>query len=128
LTRKRSLKRLRRGHSPGSLRKQLQSISKEAHQHGLRIRPCKKLSKTPYRGMNPRAAKLLKQPCPPKSVTYDPQIVDTLHEKVVDLRHEVIEHKEIGRLQRKGVPAHRRYPMAHKRANRYQTTIGGEHL
>lgn len=76
--------------------------------------------------MNPRAAKLLKQKCPKNTITYDPRLDDTLREKVLDTRHELIEHKVIGKLRRKGVPRDRLYPRAHKIANRKQRTVGAE--
>ena len=109
-----------------TLRQQLRDIRKAAKRSGLSIKKDKRLIGSPYRAMNPRAAKLLGQKCPPKTLTYDPRLDDTLREKVLDTRHELIEHKKIGKLQRQGVPKHRRYPIAHRYANRKQRTIGAE--
>lgn len=108
------------------LRQQLKDIRKAARKSGLSVRKDKRLSSTPYRAMNPRAAKLLKQKCPKNTITYDPRLDDTLREKVLDTRHELIEHKVIGKLQRKGVPSECQYPIAHQIANRRQRTIGAE--
>ena len=109
-----------------SLKQQFKDIKKAARKSGLSVRKDNRLKKCPYRGMNPRAGRLLKQPYIENTLTYDPRLTDTWREKVLDIRHELIEHKEIGRLQRKGVPSHKRYPMAHRVANRKQRTIGAE--
>ena len=109
-----------------SLKQQFKDIKKAARKSGLSVRKDNRLKKTAYRAMNPRAAKLLKQPCPPHALTYDPRLDDTLREKVLDVRHELIEHKEIGKLSRKGVSKSLRYPRAHRVANRKQRTIGAE--
>ena len=112
--------------SKPTLKQQFKDIRKAAKKSGLSVRKDSRLKKSPYRAMNPRAAKLLKQPCPPRALTYDPRLDDTMREKVLDIRHELIEHKEIGRLEKKGVPRNKRYPKAHRVANRKQRTIGAE--
>ena len=109
-----------------TLRQQLRDIRKAAKRSGLSIKKDKRLIGSLYRAMNPRSAKLLKQKCPPHCITYDPRLDDTLREKVLDTRHELVEYKVIGRLQRKGVSRKRRYPIGHRIANGKQRTIGAE--
>ena len=98
------------------LKEQEEQLKQAAKKRGLIIKKDKSLTKTPYRAMNPHAARELKQNCPKNAITYDPKRIKTKRMKVMDLRHEIIEFDEMC----KG----KKYKTAHKKANRFQRTIG----
>ena len=98
-----------------SIHVQMLILKKVAKRHNLKIRPDKRLCKTPYRGMNPYAAKALNQPCPKKTLTYDPRLDKTQKRIVMDIRHEILEYQEM----QKG----KSYKIAHKKANKFQRNI-----
>ncbi len=106
-----------------TLKEQWTELKREAHCRGLRVRKADNvLNSTPYRAMNPRAAKLLKQPCPPKTIIYSLSSRRPVHRKIMDVRHELIEHEMINELCNRGVPPSRLYPTAHQVANRKQNS------
>jgi len=111
-----------------TLREQQRSINQAAKALGLTIRPSREIHETPYRAMNPEAAKLLDQRCPTHAIVYDSVLDTTRRRQVMDTRHEVIEAGAIRALARHGVPKKRRYPIAHKMANRFQRVIGAENM
>jgi hypothetical protein len=100
-----------------SLDVQLKSLKRAARKRGLKgPRKDRRLTATPYRAMHPAAAKELDQPCPKKTITYDPSTVKTKRRLVMDLRHEIVEVGEMA----KG----KKYRPAHRIANRKQLTLG----
>jgi hypothetical protein len=99
-----------------SLLVQEKELREAARARGLKVRKSKTLEKTPYRAMNPPAAKELGIKCPKNVILYDSRSSKTQRRKVMDLRHELIEHDEM----KKG----KTYRNAHKVANRKQRTIG----
>jgi hypothetical protein len=101
-----------------NLTEQEKALRLMAKRRGLKVRPDKRLRHTPFLAMHPRAAKELGMPCPRKTITFDPRIVNTRKKRVMDVRHEIIENDEMG----KG----KKYRTAHKVANRKQRTISRE--
>lgn len=98
-----------------TIKEQLKELKKAAKKRGLKIRKDKRLRNTPYRAMNPMAAKELKQPCPPKTITYGIMACYPKRRLPLDIRHEIIEYDEM----RKG----KKYRTAHKIANRKQRDL-----
>lgn len=99
-----------------TLQKQMESLRRAARSRRLSIRAMPSLRKTPYRAINPRAAKELGVKCGKHTIGYDPAIVKGKSMRVMDVRHEIVEFDEMG----KG----KRYKTAHKVANRKQRTVG----
>ena len=99
-----------------SINQQLIALKLSARQEGLSIKPDKRLTPTPYRAMNPCAAKVFKQPCLKNSLTYDPKLDKSKKKIVMDIRHELVEY----RLMKKG----KLYKQAHKIANKKQRNTG----
>lgn len=93
------------------LKEQEKGLRKAAKDRGLKVRKSTALEKTPYRAMNPLAAKELGVKCPKDKILYTKQ-----SKKVLDIRHELVEYDEMA----KG----KTYKTAHKVANRKQRTIG----
>lgn len=102
------------------LKKQFKQLVNAAHKRGLRVRRDDRLRQTPYRAMNPSAACILRQPCLARTITYQRSCRRPEHRKVLDVRHEILEHDRIKELQKRGVPRNRLYPLAHRFANRKQ--------
>jgi hypothetical protein len=98
------------------LKEQMTDLKRAAKQRGLRIRATPSLSKTPFRAMNPRAAKEEGVKFPKHTIGFDPHIRMSQSERVMDIRHELIEYDQIG----KG----HHYKVAHRYANRRQRTVG----
>ena len=88
-----------------SLKLQWQELLRAAHTRGLRIRKSDALIRTEFRAMNPRAARLLNQSCPCNTITHSLSSRKPVRRKIMDVRHEILEHDKIGELARKGVPA-----------------------
>ena len=107
-----------------TLKQRIINVKRAARKRGLGISADKRLSTTPYRAMNPRAARELKQPTIRRACTYDPRFSDPNGCKskqkmfVLDTSHELIEFDEMG----KG----KRYKTAHKIANRKQRSFANE--
>ncbi len=104
------------------------------HLH-LTIHFDRRLSQTPYRADNPRAAELLGQECPEHWIVLDPDVQKVTkrhhlppHLQVEDERHEVVEDVILGRLAKLGVPKKERYPLAHHIANKLQRRPGAEKI
>ena len=98
--------------SEPTLSEQLAQIKEAAMKRGLRVRRDRRLHRTSYRAMNPRAARELHQPYIPKTLTYTLSNRRPKHRLVMDLRHELVEYVMMGR-------GHR-YKVAHRVANREQ--------
>ena len=98
--------------SESTLSEQLAQVKEVAMKRGLHTRKDRRLLRTPYRAMNPRAARELHQPYIPKTLTYTLSNRRPKHRQVMDLRHELVEYIMMG----KGYP----YRMAHRVANREQ--------
>ena len=99
-----------------SLKEQEKELREAAKARGLKVRNSKALAKTPYRAMNPLAAKELGMRCPKNAILLGPRACRTKKREVMDLRHELVEVDEM----RKGKP----YKTAHLIANRKQRTVG----
>jgi hypothetical protein len=97
-----------------TLKQQLNLLKKAAKKRGLVIRKTPKLSNTPYRAMQPMAAKELKINNPKNTIGYTNNCERTKKRLVMDIRHEIIEYDAM----KKGA----RYKTAHKLANRKQRT------
>lgn len=118
-----------------SLKDQEQSIKDAARSLHLEIKVDRRVTPTPYRAQNPRAAELLGQECPAHEIILDPEAAQpTLrhpnpeHLKVVDERHEVVEFVVIGKLKKEHVPRQKRYKIAHRIANKLQSKPGAERI
>jgi hypothetical protein len=111
-----------------SLAKQNKDVRRAAHELGLRVVPSTALRSTPYRAMNPEAAALLVQPCPPHAIIYDPKLDKPLKREVMDIRHEVVEDVLLRQMKKAGVPKKRRYSIAHRMANKLQRRVGAESI
>lgn len=98
-----------------TIREQLIELKKAAKKRGLKIRNYDRLTKTPYRAMNPLAAKELRQPCPPRTIVYCNIALHPKRRLPMDIRHEIVEYDAM----RKG----KRYKAAHRIANRKQRNL-----
>jgi ribosomal protein S12 len=98
------------------LKEQMTDLKRAAKKRGLCIRATPSLSKTPFRAMNPRAARELGIKWSKHIIGYDPHVRMPKSERVMDERHEIIEYDQIG----KG----HHYKVAHRYANRRQRTVG----
>jgi hypothetical protein len=98
-----------------SLKEQERHLRQAARNRGLCVKRTRGLSKTPYRAMNPRAAKELGVPWSSHMIGYDNYSARTHKRLVMDLRHEIIEYDRMGRGWR--------YRRAHRMANRKQRTV-----
>jgi hypothetical protein len=94
-----------------SLKSQFSELKQAAKERGLKIAKDKRLKKTPYIAMQPKAAKELNQPYKKKTITHCGQ---KLRKLVMDVRHEIIEYDKMKRGWK--------YKAAHKFANRKQNT------
>lgn len=118
-----------------SLVEQDQSIRSAARVLHLTIQVDPRLISRPYRAMNPRAADLLDEQCPPHRIILDPEAQEPTARhlqppeiQVGDERHEVVEYVVVGRLARLGVPRAKRYRIAHGIANKLQRRPGAERI
>ncbi len=102
------------------LKEQLKSLKTAAKRRGLVVRHDKGLKDTPYRAMNPRAARSeeVDQCCPKNAILFESKY---LPEEVMDIRHEILEYDKMGK-------PHWKYKRAHKFANRKQRTVGAENI
>ncbi len=98
-----------------SLKEQEYQLRQAAKRRGLRVRKDPRLAKTPYRAMNPRAARELHQPCPPRTITYILSKRRPKSRKVLDIRHEIREFDRMG--------LGWKYRKAHRDANRKQRDV-----
>jgi len=90
-------------------------LRKAAKRRGLHIKAVPSLAKTPYRAMNPRAARELNIRWPKHTVGFDPKVKMPKSERLMDERHEVIEFDRMGQ-------GHH-YKAAHRYANRKQRDV-----
>jgi len=93
-------------------KQRLAVMKKLARQEGLAIRVDPRLTPTPFRAMNPRAARELHQPYIPRTITFQPNLKKNLPMLAMDINHELIEYEKIGQGWH--------YKAAHKCANRKQ--------
>jgi hypothetical protein len=94
---------------------QMNILTRAAQHRHLRIKAMPGLSRTPFRAMNPRAAKEEKVKWPANVIGYDPQVRMPKQKRIMDLRHELIEYDKMG----SGL----HYLKAHRYANRKQRTV-----
>lgn len=95
-----------------SLKVQMRELRHAAAERGLRIRHTPSLTHTPFRAMNPLAAKENSIPWPRDLIGYDGVYCRTSRMKVMDIRHEI---REFDRMKQGW-----HYPAAHKDANKVQ--------
>ena len=105
----------RRTRRTSKLREQELALKKAARKRGLHIAPTAALCDTPYRAMNPRAAKELGIKWPKGLIGFDPHVRMPKSKRLMDERHEIIECDRMGQ-------GHH-YKAAHRYANRKQRDV-----
>jgi hypothetical protein len=98
------------------LKVQMRELKRAAAERGLRIRHTPSLSKTPFRAMNPLAAKENNIPWPKDLIGYDGLSCGTTQMNVMDIRHEIVEYDYMK-------DRRRHYKSAHKVANKKQERV-----
>lgn len=98
-----------------SLKQKELYIKQEAKKRNLKIKQDKRLTKTPYRAMQPFAGKELDQPYIKNHITYEPKSKKNKGKLLMDLNHEIIEYD----LMKKKLPYHKAHKISNKKQRRF---------